>query len=245
MRVENFSQNFAKEVKATDFKNANNNEAASVFATKSSAKATDIYAQMQELNAMEEQTVNYSSNDGVVPTNTNSGKYEADYTTEGGKAVKFAQQFIGYNAADGSADLFFSISNVNKGQSSSNLAWCGAFAKYALQESGIQVPSWFKNIYNPDYCPEVANAAINSGAVIDRSQAKAGDIILFDQSANGEKDHIGIVTGVDEDGTVHTIEGNTWDDFTGAQGVVAEHSYRPGYEAERGWAPFMFCKIAQ
>ena len=245
MRVENFSQNFAKEVKTSDFKTSNNDEAACLFTTKSSAKAPDIYAQMQELNAMEEQTVSYSSNNGAAPTKTSSEKYKADYTTEGGKAVNFAQQFIGYNAADGSADVFFSTSNVNKGQSSSDLPWCGAFANYVLQESGIDVPSWFKNIYNPDYCPEVANAAYNSGAVIDRSQAKAGDIILFDQDANGEKDHIGIVTGVDADGTVHTIEGNTWDDFTGAQSVVAEHSYYPGYEAERGWAPFMFCKIAQ
>ena len=245
MRLENVSQNFAKEVKIADFKTANNNEEASVFATKNSDKTTDIYAQMQELNAMEEQTVSYSSNDGAAPTRTSSEKYEADYSTEGGKAVEYAQKYLGYNAADGSADLFFSISNVNKGQSSSNLAWCGAFANYVLQESGIHVPSWFKNIYNPDYCPEVANAAINSGAVIDRSQAKAGDIILFDQDADGEKDHIGIVTGVDEDGTVHTIEGNTWDDFTGAQSVVAEHSYYPGYEAERGWAPFMFCKITK
>ena len=61
------------------------------------------------------------------------------------------------------------------------------------------------------YCPNVYNWGRSQGLIVDYSQAMYGDIVLFDWNGNGEADHIGFVEGLNPDGSLDTLEGNTSD----------------------------------
>ena len=120
--------------------------------------------------------------------------------------VATAKQYIGYNEKDGSYKLF---TNGRKE------AWCADFATYvtkqALRANGKTIPSDFGS-------SSVAGLKSwgqkNGRYTTDISQAKPGDIVIFNWS------HTGIVKNILADGTVVTIEGNTSD-------KVAERKYSP------------------
>ena len=120
--------------------------------------------------------------------------------------VATARQYIGYNEKDGSYKLF---TNGRKE------AWCADFATYvtkeALRANGKSIPSGFGS-------SSVAGLKSwgqkNGRYVTDVSQAKPGDIVIFNWS------HTGIVKNILADGTVVTIEGNT-------SNKVAERKYSP------------------
>ena len=120
--------------------------------------------------------------------------------------VATARQYIGYNEKDGSYKLF---TNGRKE------AWCADFATYvtkeALRANGKSIPSGFGS-------SSVAGLKSwgqkNGRYTTDVSQAKPGDIVIFNWS------HTGIVKNILADGTVVTIEGNTSD-------KVAERKYSP------------------
>ncbi len=126
----------------------------------------------------------------------------------------FAQQFIGYNESNGSADIF-----LYGGYTSSSTPWCAAFVEYIMKNSGSyeDLPDWYKDISNKWYCPNIDKAARDAGAIINGEEAQTGDIVLFDWDGDGTKDHVGIVK-VTENGQVITIEGNT-------SNQVAERTY--------------------
>ena len=123
----------------------------------------------------------------------------------GDDIVAFANQFIGANEADGSADKFLASWTT-----SAETPWCAAFVEYVMENSGNyeQLPDWYKDIENKWYCPNIDNAAEKAGAVINGDEAKAGDIVLFDWDGDGKMDHVGIVVS-NENGKLVTIEGNT------------------------------------
>ncbi len=123
----------------------------------------------------------------------------------GDDIVAFANQFIGANEADGSADKFLASWTT-----SAETPWCAAFVEYVMENSGSyeQLPDWYKDIDNKWYCPNIDNAAEQAGAVINGDEAKAGDIVLFDWDGDGKMDHVGIVVS-NENGKLVTIEGNT------------------------------------
>ena len=123
----------------------------------------------------------------------------------GDDIVAFANQFIGANEADGSADKFLASWTT-----SAETPWCAAFDEYVMENSGSyeQLPDWYKDIDNKWYCPNIDNAAEKAGAVINGDEAKAGDIVLFDWDGDGKMDHVGIVVS-NENGKLVTIEGNT------------------------------------
>ena len=121
----------------------------------------------------------------------------------GDELIEFAEQFLGYNEADGSADKF-----ISKYGLTSSTPWCAAFVEYCLENSGVDIPDWYQSVSNKIYCPSVYSAAKNNGAVINSSEAQTGDIVLFDWEVDGEKDHIGLIVSIDN-GVVTTIEGNS------------------------------------
>lgn len=138
-------------------------------------------------------------------------------TNNAQEILDFAKSFIGCNEADGSANKFLN------GASSSATPWCAAFVQYVLQNSGEydNTADWYKNISNKWYCPNIASAAQSAGAIVDESEAQSGDIVLFYDDSKGRYSHVGIITSIDSDGTVHTIEGNT-------SNQVAERTYTKG-----------------
>ncbi len=122
--------------------------------------------------------------------------------TNGENLVKYAEQFLGYNESDGSADIFLG------GSSSRSIAWCAAFVQYNLEHCGNQLPSWYSNVDSPWSCGSYRRAAEAAGAVKSGNEIVPGDLVLFDWEGDGEQDHIGIVVSVDGN-QVTTIEGNT------------------------------------
>ena len=77
------------------------------------------------------------------------------------------------------------------------------------------------------YCPNVYNWGIRRGLVIPYEQAQYGDIVLFDWDADGEADHIGFVEGMNSDGSLCTLEGNTSDsDHSNGGWVLYRTRYR-------------------
>lgn len=115
-----------------------------------------------------------------------------------------------------------------KGYQFDDGAWCADFVSFSLSQSKGEenLPDWYKNCGNRAYCPTIEDAARNAGAVVDASQAQVGDAVTF--TRHGRSGHIGIISKIDADGTIHTIEGNTSDDNGHySSGVVNEHTYRP------------------
>lgn len=101
-------------------------------------------------------------------------------------------------------------------------AWCADFVHYILGTCGANIPAWYNNIHNKAWVGNVLKAARNANAIvatrqgnsIDLSQARPGDLIIFDwegdslRTGNADKtDHIGIVKEV-RGNTLIAIEGN-------------------------------------
>lgn len=148
------------------------------------------------------QQTNYvAQTPAVKKTNIQRGESSGDF---GKDVTSYAQNFIGYNEADGSANVF-----MKKHGYTSSTPWCAGFVQYIMENSGGsgQVPEWYNNIGNKLYCPNIYEAAKNADAIIDTSEAQPGDIILFNWDG-GVQDHVGIVVS-NENGVITTIEGNS------------------------------------
>lgn len=122
--------------------------------------------------------------------------------------VEIAKKYLGMNESDGSY-LQFTEGRVE--------AWCADFVTYVVKEAmGEDTPEGFGS-------PSVATLRAwgeNNGRyhdISDWQNIKPGDVMI--QERNGAS-HTGIITSVDPDGTIHTIEGNTSD-------MVAERTYNP------------------
>ena len=132
------------------------------------------------------------------------------------EVLNLAQSFIGCNEADGSANKFLN------GGSSSSTPWCAAFVDYVIKNSqnSEEIADWYENIDNKWYCQNVFDSAKENNALISQEEAQAGDLILFYSDSKGRYAHIGFIESIDENGIIHTIEGNT-------QNQVARREYDP------------------
>ena len=122
--------------------------------------------------------------------------------------VEIAKKYLGMNESDGSYLQF---------TGGRQEAWCAHFVTYVVKEAmGEDTPEGFGS-------PSVATLrewGDSNGRYEDISNwqnIKPGDVMI--QEEDGAS-HTGIITSVDPDGTIHTIEGNTSD-------MVAERTYNP------------------
>jgi hypothetical protein len=117
--------------------------------------------------------------------------------------IALHESTLGINEADGSYRKY--------GQPSH---WCGAFAEWCVkQATGGKVPWAGENFH---YVPNITNWAQKNGVYESYNAAtapqsiKPGDMVIF--RINGkESAHVGIVTRVNPDGSIETVEGNTSD----------------------------------
>jgi surface antigen len=95
-----------------------------------------------------------------------------------------------------------------------NQPWCGAFVNWVFKEVGVKIPNCVSTLAG-------ATAFKKNKAWQDAESAtpEIGDCVFFDFPHDGidRISHIGIVTKVNADGTVTTIEGNTAPDKKGDQ----------------------------
>lgn len=144
---------------------------------------------------------------------------------EGEDVVEFAEKLDGLSASEMKQIMQAAGCQFDDG------AWCADFCTYVTKQvyGNDATPGDFANsCSNTAYCPTIASWAESKGALTtDSSQVQPGDFILYYR--NGRYSHIGIVTSVNSDGTVNTIEGNTSDDNGNyTNGVVNAHSNRTG-----------------
>lgn len=96
--------------------------------------------------------------------------------------------------------------------------WCGAFVHWVLAERNSEGhPIGITGIF---YTPSIVNAAKAQGIWRDGSrlsEAKPGDLILFDFDGGGWAKHVGFVEKYVGEGVVQTIEGNTSPTNAGSQ----------------------------
>ena len=122
----------------------------------------------------------------------------------GNSIVATALKYKGYNEKDGSYKKF------TGGRTE---AWCADFVTYvtkeAFQANGKSTPTGFGS-------PSVKNlkqwGKANNCYTTDVSEAKPGDVVIFNRS------HTGIVKEI-KNGKIYTIEGNT------SKGTVAERTH--------------------
>ena len=77
-----------------------------------------------------------------------------------------------------------------------------------------------------DSCPTMGDAAIRKKMTVPWAKRKKGDIVLFDFNRNGTSDHIGVIVGLNKNGSIDTIEGNTGKDNTNGGQVQKRTRYK-------------------
>ena len=98
--------------------------------------------------------------------------------------------------------------------------WCSYFTSWVARQAGVPVGP---NGRGEGWVPNVESWGKQTGRWIepDAQTPQAGDLVVFDRNGDGLTDHIGVVTGVRNDGGITTIEGNSSDQ-------VSERSYGAG-----------------
>ena len=140
--------------------------------------------------------------------------------SEGEDVVEFAQKLDGLSAAEMKEIMRAAGCQFDDG------AWCADFVTYVTKQvyGNDATPGDFaKSCSNTAYCPTIMDWAQQKGVWTSNSgEVQPGDYILY--SRNGRAGHIGIVTSVNPDGSVNTVEGNTSDDNGHySAGVVNQH----------------------
>jgi hypothetical protein len=87
------------------------------------------------------------------------------------------------------------------------LAWCGSFVNWCANQAGVKIPNTVSTVSG-------AAAFKKMGTWFDADCGQSpqpGDILYFDFPGDGVDriSHVGICTGIESDGVVSTIEGNT------------------------------------
>lgn len=99
------------------------------------------------------------------------------------------------------------------------VSWCAIFVYYCLAHTGGK--TLMSGCSNKAYCPTIWNWGKKKGyAHGSGSQARLGDLVLFDWQKDGVCDHIGFVIKDNGNGTVTTVEGNTSNTNNGNGGCV-------------------------
>ncbi len=198
--------------------------------------------------------------DSKKQSKVKNGSGKAVINTPGNIALNYANNFKNCRGDDGTADVFIKYvfgedTPLHAGNDTpGSAAWCASFVCYNLENSGIKVPEWYSSMKQEDKAlvHNVYVAAEDNDAIVEKSEAKPGDLIMLDRHNDGWYDHIAFITAIDEDGTIHTLEGNapevseidengveTWIDD---EGVVKEKTYPPNYE-EKNETTFAFARI--
>lgn len=87
-------------------------------------------------------------------------------------------------------------------------AYCGEFAYLAYVESmGYEnMPEWLQTCY---YRSAYGYDVAGRGHEVDINNAKPGDVLTYDWNGDGRSDHVAIFAGIDDEGYVISVEGNT------------------------------------
>lgn len=91
-------------------------------------------------------------------------------------------------------------------------AWCASYVAACAREAGVRLPS------ESAWTPSMADGFRRTGRWYPTGP-RPGDVVFFDFPNDNQRriQHVGVVVGVEPDGRVRTIEGNTSPDERGSQ----------------------------
>lgn len=133
------------------------------------------------------------------------------------RAAQIAFGELGTNYADGS---------YKKYTNGRNEPWCADFVRWVYEQANGVAPWVDKKGFMP---ADLAKWGRDNNLYVEgnnRNGMNPGDIVIFGDPGKDKPAHTGIITAVEPDGTVHTIEGNV----VIAGRKVAEQTYKPGAE---------------
>lgn len=81
--------------------------------------------------------------------------------------------------------------------------YCACFVSWVMNRAAVKVAG-----VPAAYCPYICRDGRSAGALVDKYNARPGDVVLFDWDGDGLSDHVGIVES-NEGSYLQTIEGNT------------------------------------
>jgi uncharacterized protein (TIGR02594 family) len=106
--------------------------------------------------------------------------------------MDIARSMVGKNSDQARQDI------TSRGGKFNNGVWCADFANDVLKQSGQQGSG-----------SSMAKSFLNVGTKVDASEAKNGDIVVFNRGAPGSASgHVGFVDRVNPDGSVRVLGGN-------------------------------------
>ena len=122
------------------------------------------------------------------------------------------------------------------------LPWCGSFCMWVANQAGVKIPNTVSTVAG-------AAAFKKMGTWFDADCGQSpqpGDILYFDFPGDGVDriSHVGLCVGIDSDGVVNTIEGNTagkpkGDQRNGGEVCEKRRGYKPNKKKEMvcivGW----------
>lgn len=156
------------------------------------------------------------------------------------EVMKLAKSYVGTKESPAySNNVIFNTHYYGHEVNGSNYAWCVTFVWDIFRMAGAS--ELFYDGKKTAWCDAVRDWAKANNLVVNKTEGKYGDLVLFDWNNNYSADHIGFINSKNANGTYQTIEGNTSASNNANGGEVQIRTrkqseimmiIRPKYEAE-------------
>lgn len=156
------------------------------------------------------------------------------------EVMKIAKSYVGTKESPAySNNVIFNTHYYGHEVSGGNYSWCVVFVWDIFRMAGAS--ELFYDGKKTAWCDAVRDWAKTSNLVVNKTDGKHGDLVLFDWNNNYSADHIGFIDSKNSDGTYQTVEGNTSVDNNSNGGEVQIRTrypseimmiIRPKYEPE-------------
>jgi cell wall-associated NlpC family hydrolase len=153
--------------------------------------------QREEERKKNETTENFSSGMYQAVSSSTSAFGNLGISKAAMAVLQSAAKYNGYVEGAGNRTKFGAAFGAD-GQ-----PWCGSFVNYVFKSVGVDIP---RVVYTPDGAQSFKDMNRWASRAV---SPQAGWVVFFDWQNDGQIDHVGIVVGVNSDGSVKTIEGNT------------------------------------
>lgn len=124
------------------------------------------------------------------------------------EVMKLAKSYVGTKESPAySNNVIFNTHYYGHEVNGGNYAWCVTFIWDIFRMAGAS--ELFYDGKKTAWCDAVRDWAKISNLVVNKTDGKHGDLVLFDWNNNYSADHIGFIDSKNSDGTYQTVEGNT------------------------------------
>lgn len=124
------------------------------------------------------------------------------------EVMKIAKSYVGTKESPAySNNVIFNTHYYGHEVSGGNYSWCVVFVWDIFRMAGAS--ELFYDGKKTAWCDAVRDWAKASNLVVNKTDGKHGDLVLFDWNSNYSADHIGFIDSKNSDGTYQTVEGNT------------------------------------